>query len=219
MEPRTERGKEQQDVNLGYSMEPRTECGQRQDANMEDYGIAHSNDDNVRLPLATEDVRNATYLPTARWPPFRDGLGCAPPAPLLCEESQTHGLAALDPKTTYSRAAGRDIVSKAPAAAGDAQVDPVECFLMDEKGDLFSPGVGLGFVVYRIPSRFVWGHYNFNGPWGVHFRPRAHGSPTQRARAPKNRPPGTRKASPREVIQFLENPLQMGCPASTNTDA
>ena len=32
-------------------------------------------------------------------------------------------------------------------------------------------------------------------------------------------PPGTGKASPREVMQLLENPLQVGYPASMDTDA
>ena len=43
--PRTDRGKQQQDMNMESTMEPRAECGKEQDANMEDDGISPANDD------------------------------------------------------------------------------------------------------------------------------------------------------------------------------
>ena len=91
--------------------------------------------------------------------------------------------------------------------------------MMDEKGDLYSPMVGLDFVVYRIPSRLARGHSNYNGPWAVRLGPRARGSLTQRLRAPKKMPPGTRNASSCGNVQFSGSLLQMGYPASMNTDA
>ena len=65
----TEREKQQQDVKMVSAMEPRAECEKHQDADMEEYGIFPSNDDNIQLALAPEDVQNATYLPAAGWPP------------------------------------------------------------------------------------------------------------------------------------------------------
>ena len=91
--------------------------------------------------------------------------------------------------------------------------------MMDVMGNLYPPMVGLDFVVYRLPLRFARGHPNQNGPWGVRSGPQARGSLTQKLRAPKEVPPGTREASSREDIQFLGNPLQAGYPASLNTDA
>ena len=105
------------------------------------------------------------------------------------------------------------------AAAGAEQVDPAEWLMMNEKGDLFSPLVGLDFAAYLTPTRLARERCNLGGPRGVRLGPRVRGSLTHRLRAPKKMPPGTSKASPRAVIQFLGNPLQMGYPASANTDA
>ena len=117
-EPQKARGKLQQDVNMGSTMDPRKDRGRQQDVNMEDYGLFPPNEDKLRLVLAPSDVENATYLPIAGWPPYWDLYGCAPPASSLPVDSQIAGLAALDPRTTYYRAGGRDIVSRALPAAG-----------------------------------------------------------------------------------------------------
>ena len=50
--------------------------------------------------------------------------------------------------------------------------------------------------------------------WG-----QARGSLAQRNWAPKYVPPAKRKASLREIIRILENPVQIGYPASMDTDA
>ena len=162
---------------------------------------------------------DARYLPTAGRPPLWGFFGCVFPAPLLYEAVRIAGLDALDHLATYNRADGGDIVSRAPATASAEEVDSVEWRMMNEKVDLFSPMVGLDFAVYRIPTRLVRERCNLGGPWGVRLGPRARGSLAQRLRDPKKMPPGTRKASPREGFQFSGNPLQMGYPASVNTDS
>ena len=90
---------------------------------------------------------------------------------------------------------------------------------MDEKGDLHSPMVRLDFAVCRLPARLVRGHTTVTCPWGVRLGPRARAPLPQWLWAPKNMPPGTRQASPREGFQFSGNPPQTGYPASVNTDA
>ena len=91
--------------------------------------------------------------------------------------------------------------------------------MMNEKKELYSPMASLDYVVYRIPQGYVRDHCNTGGPWGVRLGPRARGSLTQKLRAPKKMPPGAREASPREIVQFPDNPLRVGYPASVNTDA
>ena len=91
--------------------------------------------------------------------------------------------------------------------------------MMHGSGDLFSSMVGLDFVVYRLQQRATRTHPNQHGPWGVRLGPKASGELSQQLRAPTKMPPATRKASPREVIQFLRNPLQIGYPATMITDA
>ena len=199
-EPRTERVNPQQDEITDPKKDPPTESGQQRDGNTAGYGISPSNDDNGRLALAPRDIQNATYLPTAGWPPSWDLYGCVHPAPVLYEASQIVGLGALDYRTTHNRSGRRDIVSRALAAAGAEQVDPSEWLTMNEKGGLYSPMVLLVSAVHRIPTRPVRGHCNLGGPWGVRLGPRARGSLAQRLRDPKKMPPGARKASPREVI-------------------
>ena len=81
--------------------------------------------------------------------------------------------------------------------------------MMNEKGDLYVCRIRL--ALYRITANLVVpGEY----AWG-----RVRAVLLQKLCAPKEVPPGTRKASQREVIQFLENPLQVDYPASMNTDA
>ena len=110
----------------------------------EDYGISPSTDDHVRLALAPRDIQNATFLPAAGWPPFRDPFGRGPPAPVLFAASRIAELGDLDFRATRNRAAGTDIVSSA------AQVDPSEWLVMNEKGDLCSPMTLLDYAVYRL---------------------------------------------------------------------
>ena len=169
----------------------------QQDVNTEDYGICPSNDDNVRVALVSQDVQNAFHLATAGWPPYRGLYGRAAPAPFLRKDSQIAGLGALGHRATYNRAEGRDIVSRALATVGAEKVGPAGWLMMDERGDLFSPMVGLDFAVCRISTFLVRDHCNFYGPWGVRLGPRARGPLAQRLRGPKKMPPGTKKASPR----------------------
>ena len=62
------------------------------------------------------------------------------------------------------------------------------------------------FAVYRLPIRLIRDHNNSDGPWGCRLGPRARGFLTQRKVAPMFGPPASRKVSPREIIQILENP-------------
>ena len=56
-------------------------------------------------------------------------------------------------------------------------------------------------------------------PVGCRLGPRVRGSLNQRMVAPRFVPPAARKVSPREIIQILGNPDQVGYPASMNADA
>ena len=99
-------------------MNPQQEegAGTKQDRSMErgkhmgDYGIVSSRADHIRLALAPRDTQNATYLPAAGWPPYRDLYGRDSPAPFSYEASQTAELGTVRHRTTYSRATGTDIV-------------------------------------------------------------------------------------------------------------
>ena len=117
-EPRTERGNQQQGVYPGSTKDPRKERGMQQDVNMADCGIFPSNDDNIRLALAPREIQNASFLPTAGWPPLWDLYGCGSPAPLLYEASEIAGPGALGHRATYNRTEGRDIVSRTPCGSG-----------------------------------------------------------------------------------------------------
>ena len=91
--------------------------------------------------------------------------------------------------------------------------------MMDEKGDMYSPLMVSDFVVYKLPLRPIREHCHANAPWGCRLGPHMRGSLTQRMIRPKFVSPAARKVSPREIAQVLENPDQVGYPASTNTDA
>ena len=125
----------------------------------------------------------------------------------------------MGPRAIYNRAAGGDIVSRALEEAGAEGVETAEWLMTDEKGDTYSPLAALNYVVYCLPTSFVRGRCNANGPWGVRLGPRARGSLFQLMWAPRHVPPATRKAAPREITQFLGNPLQIGYPAPMNADA
>ena len=103
---------------------------------MEEYGISHSNEDNIRLALAPDDRRNAIHLPTAGWPHYRATYGCDPPAPLVDPDLRTAHLFASGSTTTYNRGWGKDIVPSALAAAGAEKVRQEEWQMMDEPGNL-----------------------------------------------------------------------------------
>ena len=217
--PRADRVNPQQNEGTDPQQEPLEERGQQRDVNMEYYSVLPSNTDHIRLALVPREIQNATYLPVAGWPPYRVVFGCGPPAPVLYEASQIVRHGDLDFRTVYDREARGDVVSRALAAAGAVQVDPAGWAMMNEKGDLYSPTTSLDYVVYRLFPRRVRDHGDSAGTWEVRLGPRARGSPWRKYRAPQNMSPGARKASPREIIQILDNPLQMGYPASVNTDA
>ena len=52
-----------------------------QAVNLEEYGIFHSDEDDIRLALAPDDKQNAIHPPTAGWPHYEAPFGCDPPAP------------------------------------------------------------------------------------------------------------------------------------------
>ena len=80
-DPTTKRANPQQDEGADTKTDPAPESGQQRDVNMEHYGIFPSNGDHIRLALELRDIQNATYIPVAGWPPYRDVFGCDPPAP------------------------------------------------------------------------------------------------------------------------------------------
>ena len=188
-EPRTEKGIPRHCENVDVTNALPRESGFHHEVHMEDYGIFLSNEVNIRSALVPQDIQAATSLPTAGWPPYRDLYRRDPPALLLYEASQIAGLGAVDPRTTYHRAEGKDIVSRALKAAGAERADPAQWLMMNEKVNMYSPMALLDYVVYRIPTRIVRGRCNLGGHWGVRLGPRARGPPPQKMWAPKKMPP------------------------------
>ena len=98
----------------------------------------------------------------------------------------------LDFRTVYHCEEGRDVVSRALAAAGAVRVDPAEWTMMNETGDLYSPMSTLDYVVYRLSPRRVRERCKSAGPWGVHLGPRARGSLSRKFRSRNKMLPGAR---------------------------
>ena len=51
------------------------------------------------------------------------------------------------------------------------------------------------------------------------MEPNANGAPSQESQGPKLMSPAARKVSPRDLLLFLQNPDQVGYPATLDTDA
>ena len=64
----------------------------------------------------------------------------------------------LAPGATCDQEERKDIVSVALVAAGAAEVNPSEWWMMREDGSAVTPLVGRYFVVYQLKHRNVRGH-------------------------------------------------------------
>ena len=142
------------------------------------------------------------------WPPYQELYQCDPPAPVLYEASQ--------PK--IARQAG--VSSPGPWKQRAPYV------WRRRNGSLWMRKVIsmrhwwcsiTWFIVWPI---VLYGAIATPMVLGVAAWGRVRAVPfPKKMWAPKYVPPATRKASPREVIQFSENPMQIGHPASMDADA
>ena len=183
---------------------------------MADFGLSATGEDHLRPALVPEDRQNAINFPNAGWPSYRTLYGADPPDPLTHADLRAAPLFPLDPKTNNIRESGTDIAPRALAAASAEKVAQEQWVMSNDSGQRCSPLVGLDFVVYRLRDRVTRRHPNHNGPWGVRLGPNANGALAQKFIDPEKMPPGARKASPREIIQFLQNPRR---PRGTRTPA
>ena len=182
------------------------------------FGIPIAGWEGRLLDITAADLQNAIDFPLAGWPTYEELYGVPQPRFIKSDESMIRLVAGDPANTTFYRQEDGDPVTRALLDHYAELVPNSDWTTLNEKGRLYPSMEGRPYKIYRLPPRMIKDHPTGDGPFALRLGPQGSGELMQWLDTP-SAAPGVRKSSMREVLMLLENPLQIGFPATVNTDA
>ena len=171
------------------------------------------------MDVTEQDLQNAIAFPLAGWTNYFELYAREPPPFIKSEDSMIALLAGDCHDTAFYRQDDDDPVSIALLEQGAQRVSSLEWTTLNENGHPAPSMEGRPFAIYRLPPRNIMNRPEGNGPFALRLGAQGSGIMMQYLDGPSITAPGIRRCTMREVLQLLENPQQIGYPATVNTDS